>query len=167
MHCPAHHATLHTFHKLIALNERLLDSAITSQQALHCCRDIREAIVQLRVIARQESVDGFQRVIDAILDEVIWREQREAEEASALTMNQHSEPAEEDEEAQLIKELARKFQDCCTIGADECWDAVIGGDQAKQALYETIICPRLYPSLFKARVLQAATAVLLYGPPGR
>ena len=46
------------------------------------------------------------------------------------------------------------------------WNAIIGQDDAKRALYECCILPSILPSTLFVGIRQLCKTVLLYGPPG-
>ena len=46
------------------------------------------------------------------------------------------------------------------------WDDIIGLEDAKEALRETLVWPRLHGNLLQALGLAPATGLLVYGPPG-
>jgi vacuolar protein-sorting-associated protein 4 len=117
-----------------------------------------------RAMAYQERVKAIQMAHgllpqDRPPDEMDWTLPSKGGQGSPTTANQNSPKG-----PQVVQQLKASFSELViTEKPDVKWDDVVGLEDCKSAIRESIVFPYLRPDLFK---LGWPRGILLYGPPG-
>ena len=116
-----------------------------------------------RAMAYQERVKAIQAAHGLLPQdqpqEMDWTPPSKGDSNGAATNNPNSSKG-----PQVVQQLKASFQELViTEKPDVKWDDVVGLEDCKQAIRESIVFPYLRPDLFK---LGWPRGILLYGPPG-